>query len=139
MRDVWACIKTLRMHLEGRGRMHYLYFCSKEICCLLHQDHRYVLWIINYNYESSPGGGHGNLLQYSCLENPIDRGACGSMVHMFAKTQTQLNELSTYTCINPQCWDVLICVCVPACDWTLIIDEHIFKNMSSILFLDTVF
>ena len=23
----------------------------------------------------SPGGGHGNLLQYSCLENPIDRGA----------------------------------------------------------------
>ena len=25
----------------------------------------------------SPGGGHGNLLQYSCLENPMDRGACG--------------------------------------------------------------
>ena len=23
----------------------------------------------------SPGGGHGNLLQYPCLENPIDRGA----------------------------------------------------------------
>ena len=25
--------------------------------------------------ERSPGGGHGNLLQYSCLENPINRGA----------------------------------------------------------------
>ena len=25
----------------------------------------------------SPGGGHGNPLQYSCLENPMDRGACG--------------------------------------------------------------
>ena len=25
----------------------------------------------------SPGGGHGNLLQYSCLENPMDRGAWG--------------------------------------------------------------
>ena len=25
--------------------------------------------------ERSPGGGHGNLLQYSCLENPMDRGA----------------------------------------------------------------
>ena len=25
----------------------------------------------------SPGGGHGNLLQDSCLENPMDRGACG--------------------------------------------------------------
>ena len=24
-----------------------------------------------------PGGGHGNLLQYSCLENPMDSGACG--------------------------------------------------------------
>ena len=24
----------------------------------------------------SPGGGHGNPLQYSCLENPMDRGAC---------------------------------------------------------------
>ena len=25
----------------------------------------------------SPGGGHGNPLQYSCLENPMDKGACG--------------------------------------------------------------
>ena len=29
----------------------------------------------------SPGGGHGNPLQYSCLENPMDRGACGATVH----------------------------------------------------------
>ena len=29
----------------------------------------------------SPGGGHGNPLQYSCLENPMDRGACWVMVH----------------------------------------------------------
>ena len=28
----------------------------------------------------SPGGGHGNPLQYSCLENPMDRGAWSSMV-----------------------------------------------------------
>ena len=28
-----------------------------------------------------PGGGNGNLLQYSCLENPIDRGAWGTTVH----------------------------------------------------------
>ena len=27
----------------------------------------------------SPGGGHGNSLQYSCLENPMDRGACQAM------------------------------------------------------------
>jgi len=29
----------------------------------------------------SPGGGHGNPLQYSCLENPIDRGAWRATVH----------------------------------------------------------
>ena len=29
----------------------------------------------------SPGGGHGNPLQYSCLENPVDRGAWWAMVH----------------------------------------------------------
>ena len=28
-----------------------------------------------------PGGGHGNLLQYSCLENPMDRGAWWAVVH----------------------------------------------------------
>ena len=33
----------------------------------------------------SPGGGHGNPLQYSCLENPMDRGAWGATVHGFPK------------------------------------------------------
>ena len=36
----------------------------------------------------SPGGGHGNPLQYSCLENPIYRGTCRSIVHKFAKSWT---------------------------------------------------
>ena len=33
----------------------------------------------------SPGGGHGNPLQYSCLENPIDRGTWRATVHGFAR------------------------------------------------------
>ena len=37
----------------------------------------------------SPGGGHGNPLEYSCLENPIDRGAWWATVHGVAKSQTQ--------------------------------------------------
>ena len=37
----------------------------------------------------SPGGGHGNPLEYSCLENPIDRGAWRATVHGVAKSQTQ--------------------------------------------------
>ena len=36
----------------------------------------------------SPGGRHGNLLQYSCLKNPIDRGAWWATVHRVAKSQT---------------------------------------------------
>ena len=31
--------------------------------------------------ERSPGGGHGNPLQYSCLENPTDRGAWWATLH----------------------------------------------------------
>ena len=38
----------------------------------------------------SPGGGHGNPLQYPCLENPMDRGAWWATVHRITKSQTQL-------------------------------------------------
>ena len=36
----------------------------------------------------SPEGGHGNPLQYSCLENPMDRGAWLAAVHGVAKSRT---------------------------------------------------
>ena len=36
----------------------------------------------------SPGGGQGNPLQYSCLENPIDRGASQAIVHRVAQNWT---------------------------------------------------
>ena len=36
----------------------------------------------------SPGVGNGNLLQYSCLESPIDRGNWWATVHGVAKSQT---------------------------------------------------
>ena len=35
-----------------------------------------------------PGGGHGNPLQYSCLENPMDRRAWQAIVHRVTKSQT---------------------------------------------------
>ena len=43
----------------------------------------------------SPGGGHGNPLQYSCLETPIDRGAWWATVHRVAKSWTRLKQLGT--------------------------------------------
>ena len=40
----------------------------------------------------SPKGGNGNPLQYSCLENPTDRGAWQTMVHRVTKSRTRLND-----------------------------------------------
>ena len=57
----------------------------------------------------SPGGGHGNLLQYSCLENPMGRGAWRAALHRVAKSRTQLKRLSmrsyivSNTCLF-SCW-----------------------------------
>ena len=40
----------------------------------------------------SPGEGIGNLLQYSCLRNPMDRGAWPAIVHGAPKSQTWLSD-----------------------------------------------
>ena len=40
----------------------------------------------------SPGEGNGNPLQYSCLENPMDRGAWRAIVPGITKSQTQLSD-----------------------------------------------
>ena len=48
----------------------------------------------------SPGGGHGNPLQYSCLENPMDRGAWQATIHRVAMSQTQLKRLSMHALHN---------------------------------------
>ena len=42
----------------------------------------------------SNGGGHGNSLQYSHLENTLDRGACWATVHRVTKNRTRLKRLS---------------------------------------------
>ena len=44
----------------------------------------------------SPGGGHGNPFQYSCLENPMDREAWQAMVHGIKKSWTQQKQLSIH-------------------------------------------
>ena len=46
----------------------------------------------------SPGGGDGNPLQDSCLENPMDRGVWWATVHRVAKSRTWLKWLSTHAC-----------------------------------------
>ena len=44
----------------------------------------------------SPGGGHGNPLQYSCLEKPMDRGTWWATVHGVPQSQTPLKRLSMH-------------------------------------------
>ena len=47
----------------------------------------------------SPGGGHGNPLQYSCLENPMDRGTWQATVHtVYGVAESDTTELlNTFT------------------------------------------
>ena len=44
----------------------------------------------------SPGGRHGNLLQYSCLENPMDRGTWQAADLRVSQIRTQLKQLSMH-------------------------------------------
>ena len=46
----------------------------------------------------SPGGGHGNPLQYSCLGNPMDRGAWWTRIHGVSK-ESDRTEATWYACI----------------------------------------
>ena len=46
--------------------------------------------------EDAPGGGHGHPPQYSCLENPMHRGAPRAGIHRETQGQTHLKHLSTH-------------------------------------------
>ena len=63
----------------------------------------------------SPGEGHGNLPQYSFMENPKDRGASWATVHRVAKSQTQLKQLSTI-CFSPD-HSLLLHTSFPTTSW----------------------
>ena len=64
----------------------------------------------------SPGGGHGNPLQYSCLKNSMDREAWRASVHRVAKSWTWLKQLSRnrnarFTCMwSPVYWILQISI-----------------------------
>ena len=62
---------------------------GKELACQCRRRRRPGL-------GRSPGGGHDNPLQYSCLENPMDRGAWWATVHGVSKCQTRLKWFSSH-------------------------------------------
>ena len=98
----WVLKKWVGDHIEG--------FLSKSFCFSF-----WVSLVLNYmgfpggsvrkesaynvrdlglipGLRGSPGGGHGNPLQYSCLENPMGREAWWAKVHGIAKSWTQLSD-----------------------------------------------
>ena len=52
-------------------------------------------WVRSLGQEDLPGEGNGNPVQYSCLENPMNRGAWQATVHGVAKSQTQLIDFTS--------------------------------------------
>ena len=65
---------------------------GKEPTCRRCKSHRFNSWVWKI-----PWGGHGNPLQYSRLENPMDKRAWWAIVHGVAKSWTQLKQLSRHT------------------------------------------
>ena len=55
------------------------------------------------------GEGSGNTLQYSCLENPRDRGAWWAAVHRVAQSRTRLKQPSMHACIGEGSGNPLQC------------------------------
>ena len=85
----------------------FLYMCAykymlprwhsgKEFTCQCRKHRRcgFDLWV-----GKIPGVGNGNPLQYSCLENPTDRGAWQATVHGVTKSQTQLSMHKEMLCL----------------------------------------
>ena len=77
---------------------------GKGLAC---QHRRHKRWGFHPWIGRSPGGGHGNQLQYSCLENPTDRGAWWAIVHRVAESQTWLKWLSMCKCHYHICFGII--------------------------------
>ena len=91
----FVLLKSLEtVHLQWVNLMVYKLYINKAVkgfpggasgkeptCqCRRHKRHGFNLWVEPMEEGRSPGGGHDYPLQYSCLESPMDRGACQATV-----------------------------------------------------------
>ena len=79
-RKKWQCIPAASVAIL-RGELPRLLSGKESITCQCRRC-GFCPWV-----ERSPGGGNSNPLQYSCLENPMDRGAWWAVVHGVTKGQ----------------------------------------------------
>ena len=63
-------------------------------------------WVRFLGLEDSPGGGHGNPVQYSCLENLLDRGAWRATVHGGHKESDTTEQLSMQACTDESLYKI---------------------------------
>ena len=98
----------LHLHLMYRAGVS-MYLPQYFLCTVLHNSYLIYLWLFPGGSDCKestcnvgdlgliPGlgrfleGGHGNPLQYSCLENPMDRGVWQAVVYVVTKSQTSLS------------------------------------------------
>ena len=75
---------------------------GNEPACQCRRCERCETFMFNPWVRRSSGGGHGNPLRYSCLENSMERGAWWATVHRISKSQTWLKQLimHTHICVS---------------------------------------
>ena len=72
----------------------------------------FILFLSFSIFILSSGEGNGNPLQYSCLENPVDRGAWWAAVHRVTQSRTRLKRLSMHAWIGEGNNSPLQCSCL---------------------------
>ena len=72
----------------------------------------------------APGGGDGNTLQCSCLENPMDRGAGWATVCGVTKSQTRLNPVHSLLQITTHCVSVIHSFLCFSCSFRNVLEQH---------------
>ena len=100
--EEWVAIPFSRGSFPTQGSNLSLPHCRQILYCLSHQVS--LPWgrtqVRSLGQEDTPGEGNGNPLQYSCLGNPMDRGARRSIGYLVAKSRTRLKQLSTHASLT---------------------------------------
>ena len=80
----------------------YLYIWASQVALVVKNPPAHAGAIREMDWIPRSGGSleEGNPLQYSCLENPMDRGAWRATVHRVEKSLTQLKRLSMHACTD---------------------------------------
>ena len=91
-----SCISALQWHLKTfKGHIifiHVKYSWAALVAQMVNNPPAMLETWVQSLLERSPEAGHGNPLQYSCLENPKDRGAWQATAHAVTKTWTRLSD-----------------------------------------------